>query len=76
MKNQFNCIQNVKLSQLTNETLIIGVDIAKEFNVARAFDFKGVELSKKEFTFSNYFNVAKFEVVSLIDTYRFLMDRL
>ncbi|QSW19629.1 IS110 family transposase [Clostridium gasigenes] len=56
MKNQFNCIQNVKLSQLTNETLIIGVDIAKEFNVARAFDFRGVELSRKEITFSNYFD--------------------
>ncbi|WP_278335179.1 hypothetical protein [Clostridium algidicarnis] len=40
MKKQLNFIQIVRLNQLTNETLIRGVDIAKHFNITRAFDFK------------------------------------
>ncbi|PPK43681.1 hypothetical protein BD821_12712 [Clostridium algidicarnis DSM 15099] len=40
LKKQLNFIQIVRLNQLTNETLIRGVDIAKHFNITRAFDFK------------------------------------
>ena len=38
--------QNTKILQVTEETLIVGVDIASETHFARAFDYRGVELSK------------------------------
>lgn len=41
-----NYKQNQRLKQLTVETLIIRVDIAKEFHVARAQDIRGVEFGK------------------------------
>ena len=42
--------QNFKISQITNNTLVIGVDIAKKKHYARAFDYRGIELDKV-FTF-------------------------
>ncbi|MTT33351.1 IS110 family transposase [Terrilactibacillus sp. BCM23-1] len=42
-----NYNQNRKISQITEETLIIGVDIAKHKHVARAQDFRGIDLSKR-----------------------------
>ncbi|MGO1820514.1 MAG: IS110 family transposase [Senegalia sp. (in: firmicutes)] len=47
-----NYKQNERLNQLTDETLIIGVDIAKEFHVARAQDIRGVEF-RKSIKFNN-----------------------
>ena len=41
-----NYKQNERLNQLTDETLIVGIDIAKEFHVARAQDIKGIEFGK------------------------------
>lgn len=41
-----NYNQNHKIAQITPETLIIGVDIAKHSHVARAQDFRGMELGK------------------------------
>lgn len=41
-----NYKQNERLNQLTEGTLIIGIDIAKEFHVARAQDIRGVEFGK------------------------------
>lgn len=41
-----NYKQNERLKQLTAKTLIIGIDIAKEFHVARAQDIRGVEFGK------------------------------
>lgn len=38
--------QNYKISQVTDDTLIIGVDIAKKKHYARAFDWRGMEYSK------------------------------
>jgi len=38
--------QNEKILQIKNETLIVGVDIAKKIHHARAFDNRGVELGK------------------------------
>lgn len=34
------------LNQLTETTLIVGTDVSKEFHVARAQDFRGIELGK------------------------------
>jgi transposase len=38
-----NYNQNQKIAQITSQTLIIGVDIAKSKRVARAQDFRGME---------------------------------
>lgn len=45
--------QNQKIMQITSETIIVGVDIGSEENYARAFDYRGIELSKKVFRFNN-----------------------
>lgn len=47
-----NCTQNEKLNQVTEDTLVIGVDIGHETQYARAFDWRGVELGKV-FRFEN-----------------------
>ena len=47
-----NYNQNNKIMQLNGETLIVGIDIAKEKHVARAQDFRGVEVGKT-LTFQN-----------------------
>jgi transposase len=41
-----NYTQNEKILSITESTLIIGIDIGKEVQFARAFDYRGVELSK------------------------------
>lgn len=41
-----NYNQNEKILQLTDETLIIGIDIAKHKHVARAQDFRGIQFGK------------------------------
>lgn len=48
-----NYTQNSKIAQVTERTLVIGVDIGSEMNYARAFNWRGQELSKKVFRFSN-----------------------
>ena len=45
--------QNQKLGQVTEKTLVIGVDIGSENHFARAFNYRGVELSRKAFKFTN-----------------------
>lgn len=47
-----NFKQNEKLNQLSERSIVIGVDIASEIHYARAFDWRGVELGKV-FKFSN-----------------------
>lgn len=41
-----NYTQNEKILQITDETLIVGLDVASETHYARAFDFRGIELGK------------------------------
>lgn len=50
-----NYKQNEKIFQLTEDTLIIGVDIAKYKHVARAQDFRGIQFGKV-LTFVNLFH--------------------
>jgi len=38
--------QNEKISQIKITTLVVGIDVAKETHYARAFDYRGIELSK------------------------------
>lgn len=44
---KMNYTQNDKISQITPETLIIGIDIAKDKHVARAQDYRGIEYGKR-----------------------------
>ncbi len=47
-----NYTQNDKILSITEKTLVVGVDIAKEVHFARAFDYRGLELDKV-FSFEN-----------------------
>ncbi|MFX4301324.1 IS110 family transposase [Alicyclobacillus tolerans] len=44
--------QNQRIQQITDATIIVGADIAKQTHVARAIDFRGIELGR-ECVFSN-----------------------
>ena len=48
-----NYTQNQKISQVTEATLIVGVDIGSETNFAHVFNWRGQEVSRKVFRFSN-----------------------
>jgi len=48
-----NITQNEKILQVSNETLVVGIDVGSETHYARAFDNRGFEYSKKVFKFSN-----------------------
>ena len=52
--------QNKKIEAITEKTLVIGIDVGSETHYARAFDYRGIEFSKKPFKFSN--NEAGFEM--------------
>jgi transposase len=43
---RMNYNQNERILQVTEKTLIIGVDIASEIQYARCFDYRGIELGK------------------------------
>lgn len=48
-----NYTQNSKIAQVTERSLVVGVDIGSETNYARAFNWRGQEVSKKAFRFSS-----------------------
>ena len=48
-----NYTQNHKIAQVTENTLVVGVDIGSEQHYARAFDWRGLELTRKVFPFRN-----------------------
>ena len=48
-----NYTQNRKIAQVTETTLVVGVDIGSQWYYARAFDWRGIEITKKAFRFSN-----------------------
>ena len=45
--------QNKKIAAITERTLVVGIDVGSEAHFARAFDWRGIEFSKKPFEFSN-----------------------
>ena len=45
--------QNKKIAAITENTLIVGIDVGSEKHFARAFDWRNFEYSKKAFEFSN-----------------------
>lgn len=48
-----NYTQNAKIEQVTETTLVIGIDIGSQTHYARAFDNRGLELTRKVFSFAN-----------------------
>lgn len=46
MKNKLKQKQNQRITRITDTTLVVGADIAKKTHVARAVDFRGIELGK------------------------------
>ncbi len=48
-----NYTQNEKIEQVTDTTMVVGVDIGSQTRYARAFDNRGRELTKRVFAFKN-----------------------
>ena len=48
-----NFTQNDRLKQVTADALIVGVDVGSQTHFCRAFDWRGFELSRRVFKFSN-----------------------
>jgi transposase len=65
-----NYNQNEKIAQITSQTLIIGVDIAKYKHVARAQDFRGLEFSAPL-----YFENTNSSFICFIEWIKKLMDQ-
>lgn len=67
-----NYTQNEKILSIKENTLVIGIDIGKERQYARAFDFRGIELGKVK-SFENTtegFNIFEDWLKSLAKEYR------
>ena len=49
-----NCnTQNTKIANITEKTLIVGIDIGSESHYARAFDWRNYEYTRQALCFSN-----------------------
>ena len=48
-----NYTQNKKIAQVTDATMVVGIDIGSQMHYARAFDNRGRELTKRVFSFKN-----------------------
>jgi len=46
MKYKLKQKQNQRITRITESTLVVGADIAKKMHVARAVDFRGIELGR------------------------------
>jgi len=47
MKHNPSSKQNQRISRISETTLVIGTDIAKHQHVARAFNYRGLELGRR-----------------------------
>lgn len=48
-----NCTQNKKIEQVKETTMIVGIDVGSEKHYFRAFNWRGIELTRKPVLFSN-----------------------
>ena len=48
-----NYTQNEKILQVKEENVIVGIDVGSEKQYARAFDWRGMEYSKRAYEFTN-----------------------
>ena len=60
-----NYTQNIKIAQVAEKTLVMGVDIGSETNYARAFNWRGQELPKKIYHFLFNLLCFQFKVISV-----------
>lgn len=64
--------QNAKITAITEKTLIIGIDVGSETHFARAFNWRGYELSKRPLEFGNTeegFETLRIWIENLKDTH-------
>lgn len=65
-----NSTQNKKIRQVTEKTMIIGIDVGSVKHYFRAFNWRGIELTKKPTPFSNSmegFNAFNAEINALME---------
>ena len=55
-----NYTQNEKIEQVTDTTMVVGIDIGSQTHYARAVDNRGRELTKRVFSFKNDLEVFNF----------------
>ena len=48
-----NSTQNKKIEQVKETTMIVGIDVGSEKHYFRAFNWRGIELTRKPVVFSN-----------------------
>lgn len=48
-----DCTLNDRIAQVTDESLVVGIDIGSEQHYARAFTNRAIEVSRKAFSFTN-----------------------
>ena len=48
-----NSTRNKKIEQVKETTMIVGIDIGSEKHYFRAFNWRGIELTRKPVAFSN-----------------------
>ena len=48
-----NSTQNKKIDQVKETTMIVGIDVGSEKHYFRAFNWRGIELTRKPVAFSN-----------------------
>ncbi len=48
-----HCTLNDRIAQVTEDTLVVGIDIGSEKHYARAFTNRAIEVSRKPFPFAN-----------------------
>jgi len=60
--------QNKKIQQVKETTMVVGIDVGSEKHYFRAFDWRGIELTKKPISFTNSmagFNAFHEEIIRL-----------
>lgn len=60
-----NYTQNEKIEQVTDSTIVVGVDIGSQIHYARAFDNRGRELTKRVFLFITIWKVSILSIFGL-----------
>ena len=68
--------QNKKIEQVKESTMIVGIDVGSEKHYFRAFNWRGIELTRKPIPFSNSmagFDMFHSAVVELMEIWRRLL---
>ena len=55
-----NSTQNKKIEQVKETTMIVGIDIGSEKHYFRAFNWRGIELTRKPVAFKLYGRIQQF----------------